>query len=83
MVEGDLGMVVESGRGPTSPIQCGSLEVAFDYEAAARKMTVHVIQARGVPHKDLGGANNSQVCNLLIIYIRIVRFESWNTNKYI
>jgi len=65
LVEGDLGMVVGSGRGvvggSSSTIQCGSLEVAFDYEAAARKMTVHVIQVRGVPHKDMGGANNTQV----------------------
>jgi hypothetical protein len=61
LVEGDLGMVGSVGRGASSPIQCGSLEVAFDYEAAARKMTVHVIQVRGVPHKDMGGANNTQV----------------------
>jgi hypothetical protein len=62
-VDGDLGMVSSVGRGASSPIQCESLEVAFDYEAAARKMTVHVIQVRGVPHphKDMGGANNTQV----------------------
>jgi hypothetical protein len=61
LVEGDLGMVVDSSRGTSSPVSCGSIEVAFDYEAAARKMTVHIIQARGVPHKDMGGANNTQV----------------------
>ena len=61
MVEGDLGMIVETNRVSTSPIQCGSVEVAFDYEAAARKMTAHIIQARGIPAKDIGGANNTQV----------------------
>lgn len=61
LVGSDLGMVVGSNRGASSPVQCGAVEVSFDYEAAARKMTVHVIQARGVPHKDMGGANNTQV----------------------
>ncbi len=61
MSEGDLGMVVDTSRGTSSPAQCGSLEVAFDYEAAARKMTVHIIQVRGVPHKEVGGANSTQV----------------------
>lgn len=62
LVEGDLGLVVDPNRGSNSPVQCGSLEVAFDYEAAVRKMTVHIIQVRGVPPKDIGGANNTQVC---------------------
>jgi len=46
---------------PTLPVQSGSVEVGFDYDAAARKMTVHIIQVRGVPPKDIGGANNTQV----------------------
>ncbi|OXA60425.1 synaptotagmin-C isoform X2 [Folsomia candida] len=67
LAEGELGMVVDSGRGGTSsPVQCGSLEVALDYEAAARKMTVHVIQVRGVPPKDMGGANNTQIRLVLL-----------------
>ena len=61
LVEGELGLTLESGRVNSSPVQCGSLEVAFDYEAAARKLTVHIIQARGIPPKDIGGASNTQV----------------------
>lgn len=64
LVGSDLGMVVDSNRVTSSPVQCGSVEVSFDYEAAARKMTVHVIQARGVPHKDMGGADNTQVMRI-------------------
>ena len=62
MEEGELGMIMErSRRIPTSPAQCGDFEVAFDYDAPARKLTVHVIQARGVPTKEMGGANHTQV----------------------
>lgn len=64
MAEGELGMIVETSRDASSAVPCGSVEVAFDYEAAARKMTVHVIQARGIPPKDLGGADNSQVSSV-------------------
>ncbi|ODN06631.1 Synaptotagmin-16 [Orchesella cincta] len=68
LVEGDLGMVGDSSRVtcPTSPVQCGNVEVGFDYDAAARKMTVHIIQVRGVPPKDIGGANNTQVRVVLL-----------------
>jgi len=65
MGDGDLGMIVETSRASTSSVQCGSVEVAFDYEAAARKMTAHIIQARGIPSKDIGGANNTQVRSLV------------------
>lgn len=66
MVEGDLGLVGDGSRVtcPTLPVQSGSVEVGFDYDAAARKMTVHIIQVRGVPPKDIGGANNTQVDHL-------------------
>ncbi|CAG7725575.1 unnamed protein product, partial [Allacma fusca] len=66
LVEGELGLTLEAGRVPSSPIQCGSLEVAFDYEAAARKLTAHIIQVRGVPAKDIGGASNTQVRIVLL-----------------
>lgn len=41
--------------------KCGSLEVAFAYDAPMRKMTVHVLQARDIPSKDRGGATHTQV----------------------
>ncbi len=72
MVEGEMGMIVETSRVPTSPIQCGSVEVAFDYEAAARKMTAHIIQARGIPSKDIGGANNTQVSSGISLITRCI-----------
>lgn len=71
LVEGDLGLVGDPSRVPSSPVQCGSVEVGFDYDAAARKMTVHIIQVRGVPPKDIGGANNTQVCLLSIRAVEI------------
>ena len=59
LVEGELGI---SSRSTSVSVRSEvGLEVGLDYEAAARKMTVHVIQVRGVPHKDMGGANNTQV----------------------
>lgn len=40
---------------------CGSLEVAFAYDAPMRKMTIHMLQARDVPGKERGGASHTQV----------------------
>lgn len=40
---------------------CGSLEVAFAYDAPMRKMTIHMLQARDIPSKERGGASHSQV----------------------
>lgn len=41
--------------------RCGTIEVAFAYDAPMRKMTVHVLQARDIPAKDRGGASHTQV----------------------
>ncbi|KAL0269559.1 UNVERIFIED_CONTAM: hypothetical protein PYX00_007251 [Menopon gallinae] len=46
--------------------KCGSLEVAFAYDAPMRKMTVHVLQARDIPSKDRGGATHTQVRLLML-----------------
>lgn len=49
--------------------KCGSLEVAFAYDAPMRKMTVHVIQARDIPSKDRGGATHTQVLLRFSFYL--------------
>lgn len=39
----------------------GHLEIAMQYDAPMRKMTVHVLQARDLPSKDRGQPTNTQV----------------------
>ncbi|GAB6029265.1 C2 domain [Chamberlinius hualienensis] len=46
--------------------KCGNLETAIAYDAPTRKATIRVLQARDLPAKDRGGANNVQV-RLLIL----------------
>lgn len=46
--------------------KCGNLEAAIAYDAPTRKVTVRVLQARDLPARDRGGANNVQVRLLLL-----------------
>ncbi|XP_077300642.1 synaptotagmin 14 [Arctopsyche grandis] len=45
---------------------CGSVEVAFLYDAPMRKMTVHVLQARDLPQKDRGQPSHTQIRLLML-----------------
>lgn len=45
----------------TSGSHCGYLEVAFAYDAPMKKMTLHVLQARGISTTDRGPFTHSQV----------------------
>lgn len=50
-----------------SPItRCGSLQVAYAYDAPTKKLIVSVIQAQDIPCKDRGGANQVYVRLLLL-----------------
>lgn len=54
---------------PDSPTSCsrnGSLEISLLYDAPMRKMTVHVLQARGVPSRDKGQSTHTQVRLLML-----------------
>uniref|UniRef100_T1J0L6 C2 domain-containing protein n=1 Tax=Strigamia maritima TaxID=126957 RepID=T1J0L6_STRMM len=58
---------LQSGYGDQPLIsKCGNLEAAFAYDAPTRKVTIRVLQARDIPTKDRGGANNVQVRLLLL-----------------
>lgn len=46
--------------------KCGNLEVTFLYNAEQARMTITILQARDIPSKDRGGANNAQVRLLLL-----------------
>lgn len=39
----------------------GSVEISLLYDAPMRKMTVHVLQARGIPCRDKGQPTHTQV----------------------
>lgn len=39
----------------------GSVEISLLYDAPMRKMTVHVLQARGIPSRDEGQQTHTQV----------------------
>lgn len=63
-MKSDNGMEVNR---PESPSICkyGSVEISLLYDAPMRKMTVHVIQARGIPSRDGGQQTHTQVSNSL------------------
>jgi len=60
-VDCDMGLM-DGGVLAPEGLPCGRLEVALDYDEQTRKLSLHILQARGVPPKDIGGANNTQVC---------------------
>lgn len=39
----------------------GSVEISLLYDAPMRKMTVHVLQARGIPSRERGQPTHTQV----------------------
>lgn len=53
---------------PQSPSygKSGTLEISLLYDAPMKKMTVHVLQARGIPSRDTGQNTHSQVRLLLL-----------------
>ena len=53
-------------REPALISKCGNLEVTFQYDVEHTRMNITVHQAREIPSKDRGGANNSQVRLLLL-----------------
>ncbi|XP_066143937.1 synaptotagmin-16 [Euwallacea fornicatus] len=57
--ENDSSIVRSSNR-------CGYLEIALLYDAPMRKMTVHVLQGRDIPHRDRGQPTNTQVRLILL-----------------
>lgn len=54
---------------PQSPLSTmgryGSVEISLLYDAPMRKMTVHVLQARGIPCRDKGQPTHTQVSHLI------------------
>lgn len=46
----------------------GSVEISLLYDAPMRKMTVHVIQAKGIPSRDRGQPTHTQVNKFKLIY---------------
>ncbi|KAG8232000.1 hypothetical protein J437_LFUL010260 [Ladona fulva] len=59
--EGDIQSAGDNPPSPTPLVsKCGHLEVAFAYDAPLRKMSVHILQARGIPARDRGGATHTQ-----------------------
>ncbi|XP_046401589.1 synaptotagmin-16 [Ischnura elegans] len=61
------GPEIQSAPSPTPLVsKCGHLEVAFAYDAPLRKMSVHVLQARGIPARDRGGSTHTQVRMILL-----------------
>lgn len=56
-------------NGPESPTgisRYGSVEISLLYDAPMRKMTVHVIQARGIPSRESGQQTHTQVRNIFL-----------------
>ncbi|BFZ07013.1 hypothetical protein BsWGS_10052 [Bradybaena similaris] len=51
---------------PSVISKCGSLEVSFRYDNAHSRLLVSVHQAKEIPAKDRGGANNTQVRIMLL-----------------
>ncbi|CAG5131537.1 unnamed protein product, partial [Candidula unifasciata] len=51
---------------PSVISKCGSLEVSFQYDNAHSRLLVTVHQAKEIPAKDRGGANNTQVRIMLL-----------------
>lgn len=45
----------------------GSVEISLLYDAPMRKMTVHVLQARGIPCRDKGQITHTQVSVLRVV----------------
>ena len=62
-------------REPVLISKCGSLEVSFEYHMGKGRMTVTVHQARDIPSKERGGANNTQV-RLLLLPTKKVRHKT-------
>lgn len=54
--------------GPESPNseRFGSVEISLLYDAPMRKMTVHVLQARGIPSRDSRQSTHTQVRLLML-----------------
>lgn len=49
-------------QSPSSTIgRYGTVEISLLYDAPMRKMTVHVLQARGIPCRDKGQITHTQV----------------------
>ena len=48
-------------REPALISKCGSLQVTFNFDAAASKMLVTVHCAKDIPTKERGGSNSNQV----------------------
>ncbi|XP_018335716.1 synaptotagmin-16 isoform X2 [Agrilus planipennis] len=66
---GDLLSNLESDRLEPQTFQisrCGQLEIALQYDAPMRKMTVHVLQARDIPSRDRGQPTHTQVRLILL-----------------
>lgn len=56
-------MDINRSQSPSSTIgRYGSVEISLLYDAPMRKMTVHVLQARGIPCRDKGQPTHTQVC---------------------
>ncbi|XP_044745490.1 synaptotagmin-16 isoform X2 [Coccinella septempunctata] len=51
---------------PPVSYKYGHLEIALQYDAPMRKMTVHVLQARDLPSRDRGQPTNTQVRLILL-----------------
>lgn len=50
-----------AGDDISSSNRYGSVEISLLYDAPMRKMTVHVIQARGIPSRESGQLTHTQV----------------------
>lgn len=53
---------INRSQSPSSTMgRYGSVEISLLYDAPMRKMTVHVLQARGIPCRDKGQPTHTQV----------------------
>ncbi|KAK9880608.1 hypothetical protein WA026_011848 [Henosepilachna vigintioctopunctata] len=91
-VGSDPGVTQHNAGSSSTVSKCGHLEIALQYDAPMRKMTVHVLQARDLPSRDRGQPTHTQVRLILLpskkqkhkTKIRAVKIHSiWTVSFYI
>lgn len=60
-LKSDIGAICPASPSSTGGERYGSIEVSLLYDAPMRKMTVHVLQGKGILSRDRGQPTHTQV----------------------
>lgn len=75
---------MDSNR-PGSPLsnlgKIANIEISLSYDAPMRKMTVHVLQAHGIPSRENGQQTHTQVLDLLLFFSNCMTNKKLNFYK--